>query len=346
MKKYAIPLLIGVLLSTQAAFGQIKFGFDAGGTWPAGAKEQIEAEINKLFQVPNMGGFLESMSNAQSLSNKGQGVAYASEQSLFVVGGGFGVGLNAPNGLDTKFNTDGLPSIGLGAQGSIMVGVSLAKLPVPALGPIDLKRLTVFVNYFGISNDSIVDSMTIKANTFGVHVQYKLMQGFNLAGLGILNWGGLAVTTGFDVSSNSLTYKVGKSIDAGDIKWTPNTGSNLSLDSSAFTIPIEISTSVRLAYILSLFGGVGVDLNFGKTSISSNLSGPVTGNYEGNFVSGAASLTGSEEKGPTFGDMRFFIGPQINIVPLRTTNVVSLYAQFNVATSGNYGFHTGLRIAW
>ena len=104
-----------------------------------------------------------------------------------------------------------------------------------------------------------------------------------------------------------------------------------------------MSTSVRVLYILSLFGGAGVDLNFGKSTIAANLSGPVT--VSGTSV-GSATLTVGDEKGPNFGALRFFAGPQLNLVPLKNTNLLSLYAQGNYSTGGNYGVHAGLRIAW
>lgn len=294
-----------------------------------------------------MGNFLKSMSNAQSITNKGQGVSYATDHSLFVVGGGFGAGLSGDlaSGFESK---GGLPAIGVGAQGSVMAGISLAKLPVPALGPIDLKRLTLFVNFLGISNDSLVSSLSIKANTFGMHAQYKVIDGKNIGGIGLLNWGGIAFTTGFNVSSNSLTYKVGQSISAesSGVKytWTPNSASNLTLEANSFSIPFEISTSARVLYVLSVFAGAGIDLNFGKSTIAANLNGPVTNSF--NATTGSASLQISEEQGPTFGHLRFFAGPQLNLVPLKNTNLLSIYAQGNVSTGGNYGVHAGARIAW
>lgn len=310
------------------------------------AQAALQAEIDSQFQVPNMTDFLKSMSNAQSITNKGQGVSYASDHSLFVVGGGLGLGLNSTSG----FNFDskgGLPPIGLGVQGSVMVGLSLSKFPMPQIGPIDLKKLTLFVNYFGYSNDTLVSSLTMKTSLFGIHAQYKIIDGKNIGGIGILNWGGVAFTTGFDVSSNSLTYKVGQKISAASsgitYDWTPDSNSALTLSSKAFTIPLEISTSVRVLYILSLFGGAGVDLNFGNSTIAANLSGPVT--VSGTSV-GSASLAVTEEKGPSFGALRFFAGPQLNLVPLKNTNLLSLYAQGNYSTGGNYGVHAGLRIAW
>jgi hypothetical protein len=311
------------------------------------ADTALQDEINKQFQVPNMTDFLKSMSNAQSIANKGQGVSYATDHSLFVLGVNAGAGLNTTSGF-TFNSTGGLPAIGLGAQGSIVLGVSLSKLPVPAFGPIDLKRLKVFANFFTYTNDSLVDSLTIKMNTFGLHLQYLVIDGKNIGGLGLLNWGGVAFTTGFDTSSNTMTYKVGQKITATSsgttFTWTPNSSSALMLDANSFTIPLEVSTSIRLAYILSLFGGVGVDLNFGKSTVSANMTGPITNST--NATTGSATLAIAEEKGPTFGDVRFFLGPQINLVPLKNTNLLSLYAQGNISTGGNYGAHLGLRIAW
>jgi len=318
----------------------------------AGAGQYLTDKINSSFQIPAMGNFLTSMSNAQSLANKGQGVSYATEQSLFVVGINGGVGINntGSSGFDFKGN-GGLPGIGVGIQASGMVGISLSKLPLPSLGPIDLKRFTVFVNFFSYSNDSAIDSLTAKTNTFGLHLQYKLIDGKNLGGIGILNWGGVALTTGFDVSSNNLNYKIGQTISTpvsgSTVTWTPNAASSLSLDSSVFTIPIEISTSVRVLYVLSLFGGVGVDINSGKTSIGANMDGIIssTGTVT-NANAGNAQLNINESSRPSVGQARFFIGPQLNLVPLKNTNVLSLYAQLNIATGGNYGAHAGVRIAW
>ncbi len=341
-------LLIAFIPTLAYSTASLNVTTGVGGAVGAAADAALNEEINKQFQVPSMTGFLTSMANAQAITNKGQGVSYATYHSLFVIGGNLGAGLNTTSGFD--FNSSGgLPPIGLGVQGSIMAGLSLSKFPVPKIGPIDLKKLTVFVNFFSYSNDSLVDSLTIKTSNFGMHAQYKVIDGKNVGGLGLLNWGGVAFTTGFDTGSNTMTYKVGQSISATSsgvtYKWTPSAGSNLELQNTSFTIPLEVSTSVRVLYILSLFGGAGVDLNFGgKSTISANLTGPVTNSA--NASQGSGTLTLAENQGPNFGALRFFAGPQLNLVPLKNTNLLSLYAQGNYSTGGNYGVHAGLRIAW
>lgn len=344
-KLQKITMLIGFLLPTYI-FSASNLTVTTG-TGISAADTALTDEINKQFQVPSMATFLGQMANAQHITNKGQGVSYASDHSLFVVGGSLGAGLNTTSGFSFS-SSGGLPPLGIGVQGSIMAGVSLARFPLPAIGPIDLKKFTVFVNYFGYSNDSLVDSLTIKTSTFGMHFQYKFIDGKNIGGIGLLNWGGVAFTTGFDVSSNTMTYKVGQKITANSsgvtYTWTPNSASNLQLETSAFTIPLEVSTSIRTLYVLSFFGGMGVDVNFGKSAISANMTGPVTNSATANVGSG--TLTISEDKGPSFGALRFFVGPQLNLVPLKNTNLLSLYAQANYSTGGNYGLHAGVRIAW
>ncbi|MCX7633160.1 MAG: hypothetical protein N2Z22_07505 [Turneriella sp.] len=313
----------------------------------AAADEALQNTINSNFQVPNMTDFLARMANAQAIAHKGQGVSYATDHSLLVVGASGGVGLNSDSNFDFEAK-GGLPKIGVGVQAAGMVGWSLASVPIPALGFLDPKRLTVFVSFMTYSNNSLIESLEVKTNSVGLHAQYKLIKGINVGKIGILNWGGIAFTTGINTSSNSLTFKVGQKIDtnlgAVTYTWTPDNNSKLTLEANSYSIPLELSTSVRLLYILSLFGGAGVDLNFGNATISANLNGPVTNSA--NSTTGSASLNLSQTANPSPVHLRFFAGTQFNLVPLRNTNLLSFYIQGNFALGGNYGVHAGVRAAW
>jgi hypothetical protein len=354
-KKFQKSLFLVLWLLPWAVWaGPVTVNVTNGTLQSWGADKELENKINSEFKVPDMSNFLKAMSNAQAIANKGQGVSYATEHSLFVLGGSAGLGASGSLSDATK-SSGGLPQVGMGVVASGMVGFSFAQMPVPQLGFIDLKRLTLFANYFSYSNDSLVDSLTIKTSSFGLHLQYKLVEGKRLP-LGLFSWGGLALTTGFESSNNTLNYKIGTSISTDvsvsgsnhQLTWTPDASSALSLESSAFTIPIEISTSVRLLYVLSLFGGLGVDINTGKTSIKANMTGTISssGPFVNNSNVGNAALNITEEQGPNVGQLRFFVGPQLNLVPLKNTNLLSVYAQFNASTGGNYGAHAGARIAW
>lgn len=344
MSKYLFKaLFLSILLPTYVHSAYTLTVTGLAGT----VKADMEAEINKRFQLNKLSDYMQQMSNAQTISHKGQGVSYATEHSLFVVGASFGGGFNTTSGFDFE-TKGGVPPIGVAIQGSGMIGLSLSKFPLPQVGPIDLKKFTLFVNYLSYSNDSLLSGLTLKTNTFGIHAQYKLIDGKNIGGIGVLNWGGVAVTSGFNTSNNTISYKgnqaIGINSGGQSYNWVSASSSTLSIESNSFSIPIEVSTNVRLLYVLSIFVGTGFDLNFGSSKMTANITGPITDTL-GSTV-GNATLAANEEKGPSAGTWRFFAGPQLNLVPLKNTNVLSIYAQGNYSIGGNYGAHAGLRIAW
>ncbi|MCS6971970.1 MAG: hypothetical protein NZL89_03010, partial [Leptospiraceae bacterium] len=71
-----------MLLLSTAASAQLTVNTGMG----AAADEALQNTINSNFQVPNMTDFLARMANAQAIAHKGQGVSYATDHSLLVVG--------------------------------------------------------------------------------------------------------------------------------------------------------------------------------------------------------------------------------------------------------------------
>jgi hypothetical protein len=111
-------------------------------------------------------------------------------------------------------------------------------------------------------------------------------------------------------------------------------------------IPLEASTSVRLLYILSLIGGAGVDFMFSSSALAASVTGPVSATASGiTSTVGSATVTGSESgKGNTVG-LRGFAGVAINLVPLKSTNLLSLIVLANAGTAG-YGVKVGVQGGW
>lgn len=315
------------------------------------------------FQLNGLKDYLKYMSSAQSVTTKGHGVDYTTNPSLFVVGvsGGAGVDLGGRTFTEAKdsLNSSGsIPKVGYAYQFSVMAGLNLAALKgLPELGPIDLKRLTIFGHGGGFDFSSVVgrDGLTLKSAQFGFHGKYKLILPKSIS-FGLLNWGGLDFVSGFTYASNSLKYQSSfdpQSTGVGtvsDPKINITPAGSIGLSNTAIAIPFEIATSVRLLYILSLFGGVGIDLNFGRstidmavgsTSITSTVGGTTT-----TLSDASLKITASESSGGRFGDARFFGGTAINLVPLKSTNMLSLIVQGNVTVSGNYGVMLGVRAGW
>ena len=111
-----------------------------------------------------------------------------------------------------------------------------------------------------------------------------------------------------------------------------------------WTIPLEVSTDVRLLYIFDFFGGLGVDLNFGQVTLEPKIDGEISF-YDPKkmttHISGKPQLNlgGSDSRG--FVTYRAFYGLQVNL------SLLKLVAQINQGISDNtVGANLGIRIAW
>ncbi len=336
-----------------------------GGAGASACNTAMQTAFNKVsdkFQLGALPNFLKYMSSAQSISTKGQGVDYTTNPSIFVVGGTMGVAidigdLSVKEAANALSKSGGLAAAGYATQFSVMAGINLGafKFGAPLFGVIDLNRFTVYGHAAGYDFSSLIkqDGLTVKSSQFGFHTKYKLLEPRSI-GLGSLNWGGLDLVTGLSVASNTLGYqKTFDQISTGDgttsspqIRVIP--GGSINVKNNAVTIPFEVATSVRILYFLSLFGGAGLDLNFGKSSVdmaltSTQLTATVSGTTvnAGNMIASAA-----ESNSGRFGDLRFFAGLALNLVPLKNTNVVSLIVQGNISTGGGYGANVGVRAGW
>lgn len=270
--------------------------------------------------------------------SRGMGTNYTSNNSLFgpkiaIVGLNIGVGLNAPGqsafgllGNPTSLDTSiGQGNIGLAAQVGIMAGFNFKALPfLPAI----IQRFKVFANFGGFNLP--LGTYGFNMSNFGLHVQFSLIEPKSL--IGIISWGGIDLTTGIDSGSNvfSATVPMGFSISGGNT-WSPT--STMSLTNTYFSIPIEASTSIQLA-LLSVFGGVGLDINSGKSTLDITATGPINGGS----ATGTAVIKDEVLKG-SFG-VRLFLGTQIAIFPIKIQVQMS-----NDFATGNFTIGLGTRVA-
>lgn len=326
---------------------------------------KVSALLSKIadrYQLSSLDSVTKGASTAQSLATMGAGSTYATGNYTLLVGGGAGV---AANGVDQSLTDianklsdiggDTLPKFGIGAQVSALVGLNLGTLRTPRyLGPLELNRMTVLANFFSISSNA-VSGLAASATVAGLHAQYQLRRP---ARFGWLMYGEFLLTTGFDYSRLALAYDsttgakamtpvtVGSGTAADpQLTWSP--GGTIALASGSGTIPVELSTSVRLLYFLSLYVGGGADFNIGKASTDINLSGTVSGSNGGASSNiGTGSLTVSKSATPQFASGRGFAGIQINLIPGRTGNILGLFVQASATSIGGFAVQTGLRMAW
>jgi hypothetical protein len=195
---------------------------------------------------------------------------------------------------------------------------------------------------------------TIKMQSLGMHVSYDWISG---AGSKLLGWGGVKITTGYEHNSTKLLFnsKIDKVLDY--TNGSTNYQSNISarpeatIDVATGTIPLNVSTSVQILYILSLYGGVGADYNMGKATGKGTLNsspstvtcsptnaGTCPGGTAGS-ISATANIDGTGKVNPFL--YRGFAGVQINLPFMR------VFVQADKAFGNNLvGATAGLRFVY
>lgn len=326
------------------------------------AADSLEDEINSILGTADTVLFLKGMANANAYATKGMGVDYASNPNKFVLGVGPSVALNLQSGglsdIQNQIQIDtnsGLPPLGAAIQPTVLLGINGSVLGIGKLGPFEGKRLNLFLNggYFGmeVGTDPTVDFSMFN---LGAHLQYKLIANEKKETSLLFHWGGLDFSTGVTYASSSLGFST--SIDESNdvpvegtsesvtLSW--NGTYNVSVEAWSLGIPIEMSTNIRLLYLLTLFLGVGTDLNIGSAGITGTGSAPISASFTGAFSGtnlfsgdGVLDLSGRDSQSPSFTALRGFFGFQINLWAIKAL------AQLGAATNGTYLALAGIRIA-
>jgi hypothetical protein len=310
----------------------------------------IKSKLDELFQVTNAGRFLQNFGDAQSFTSKGMGVDYASEATYFEVGGATSFAL----GMDRTYqpgNTNGFPIQGVGLNASVMGGVSLGFLGIPVM---------VFGNGMHVPTQRYGD-MSGSLDNWGVHAQLRLFgPSRGMSGLKMLvRWGGIAVTTGFDYSHMhlGLTHDVLSNFNIPNGVNVDVTGSaagqaRFNVDMTTKSIPLELTTSLRLLTLLTVYGGMGFDFQLGGGSavdlaLDASMLGhipanPLTGGQASNPDLGTAQIHAVANVDPSAAKIRGILGLQVNLFMVR------LFTQVNIADTNPTmaSLAAGVRVAY
>jgi hypothetical protein len=303
---------------------------------------QLVGQVNGLFQTTNVAGFLRDFQNAQSFSSKGLGVDYASEATLAEVGATFSVAA-----VDKAYKPSGSsytdpPLGGLGGNFSLMGGVGL--------GLIGLDPVMLFGNWF--KGKASVGKLDGDYSNWGMHAQVRLFgPSRKMSALKMLvRWGGIAITSGADYSRLSLSAT--KAISA---KFNVQDGAPVTVQSTGnlvfrveqttWSIPLEVTTSLRLLSLVTVYGGFGMDWQLGGGSnlnidMDANLSGQYMGTNYSNL--GTATIAASGKASPSSARFREIVGVQLGILDL-----LRFFVQANISDGSPmlFGVAGGLRLA-
>jgi hypothetical protein len=246
------------------------------------------------------GASLQAFSDAAVLSSHGLGVDYVSAPESLIVG----VAANAATGTTDAPTTIGG---GLAANVAVMAGMNLS--------PWRLPRWTLYGS--GFYRSETVDSITGHISNGGAHIQYALV----LPGPGkVARWTGLQLTTGLELTRWTLgtSRAMATTIAVKGTKGSATLGyepmGNFELGSSSVSIPVELSTGVRVA-VVSVYAGVGVDLTQGQGTIDAQLAGPLH-DGEGREL-GTATISGHDSHGASPFGARALGGVQLEAWKLK-----------------------------
>ena len=305
---------------------------------------QLISQVDGLFQTSNVNSFLHDFQNAQSFSSKGMGVDYASEATLAEIGATFAVASNVEKAYKPSGSYSDPPVSGGGVNFSLMGGIGL--------GLIGLDPVMIFGNWF--KGSAKVGQLDGNYQNWGVHAQFRLFgPSRNVSATKLLiRWGGLAVTSGVDranlqlstSSSINSTINVAQdtTVTVASAAATPLT---FVLSQTTYSVPLEITTSLRLLSLITLYGGVGFDFQLGGGSdMTIDMAAHLSGKYQGVKVDnvGDATVKVQGHVSPDTARMREIFGVQVGIF-----DVIRLFAQVNTTASSPVltSLALGLRLA-
>lgn len=329
MKKIQIFLLLGFLTqlsvtSLQAASVDITYLGGGGSNYST----QFENLLNPKLEDVDTEKFNLYLSNAAGIADRGLGTDYADTNFKWVnIGFIGGVGVAPTSGLSKLMQGD-FDVMALSPALAVSIGLDMHYVPVPIL-----KNFKFFFNFFTIDAGKWLGENISKAKNlaWGIHVLYPVVKSVDVKSANLLRWGGINVSGGIDYISNNIDFTF--PLTQSGVKLTPK----LELTSWVFTIPLEVSTNVRLLYLLTLFAGFGTDFNFGSSQLkvgSSSFTATDGGKYELNVDLG-------KKRSPHFMTLRVFAGLQVNIWAFH------IYTKVNYAfTSKALAMQAGFRFSY
>ncbi|MDQ3367545.1 MAG: hypothetical protein M3680_19155 [Myxococcota bacterium] len=237
------------------------------GVTPEQLAAQIRQEIDAAYQTNDVEGFLRDFTDATAFSARGLGADYGSTPRGFIAG----IAANVAAAGNSNVRTGDAPTAGLAANLAVLLGMNLREWNHP--------RWTVYVN--GFYRNAATEDLAGNILSLGAHVQYRVVPPTESDGPGTaLRWLGLSVTSGLELTRwdlGSARESLGTDFevrgDGGSANLDYDAMGRFDLTSTATTLPIEATTGFRLALLVSVYGGVGVDLTLGTSTVAANLAG-------------------------------------------------------------------------
>ena len=245
---------------------------------------------------------------------------------------------------------------GIEDEGDIYFGAAVQPINVALGVNISrwLDRSRAFVKVGFIPEINMGGDSTFASTSIGLGLNYKVLESRQLP-LGIIRWRGLTAGTAILYQQNTTRL----SIDTGGNNFStpvkdPNDnnlgdlviGSQLvaEISSNTVTIPLEVSTGLRLLWGLDVNAGAGVDVTFGRSEVSLGSSStvnfvPTGGTTDTQLSAGTANIGISTSSRPDFVRPRITGGFGLNLGPVKVDVPLMYYLD-----SDSTGFVGGLNV--
>jgi hypothetical protein len=306
------------------------------GTTPEQITSDILNQVNSLFQTTDVASFLRDFQNAQAFSSKGLGVDYASETTLVEAGATISFASNVDKAYKPSGSYTDPPISGGGANFSLMGGLGL--------GLVGFDPLMIFGNWF--KGSASVGQLDGSYNNWGIHGQLRLLgpSRSSSAAKFLIRWGGIAITSGADYSRMTLNARkdlhstfalpsYAEGVPQGSVTVQSSGTLTFSIEQTTWSVPLEVTTSLRLLSLVTIYGGFGLDFQLGGGSdmhiamSDAALSGKIPGSTTTTSL-GTASITVNQHISPSPARLREIVGLQLGIF-----DVVRMFVQVNTTGS-------------
>lgn len=283
-----------------------------------------EQRIDELYHASRIDELLRAFANTAAFAQRGLGADYDVDAGDILVGAS-AAGVHGDVAIGTTNTLLG----GSIVDFSILAGTNLSRWRLP--------KLTAFAN--GFYESTTIHGLEGHLLTLGTHAQYQIVAPTSPQAA---RWTGVAVTAGLEYAH--WTVGTASSIESHFTAQGPqehatihmsSTGT-LDVNTSTFSVPIEVTTGARLS-VLTLYTGGGLALTAGDSTITAQLDSLLTINSD-NLPVGTAVITGSGQSSPSAATVHGIAGVAIH------TRHARVFLQ-GVLASGELNVSLGLRIA-
>lgn len=284
----------------------------------------LETNINSQLSQFDTTSYLQGVANSTPLSSAGNTHDHASRFRYFYLSVAGGAAADLPGGFNSTMTADNLK--GLSGSYQMTLGFNATVFHIPRFSVIEPERLKI---YFGIASQKLSQNkINLDFSAYSLMFQYRFFPHYSFA-YGLFKWNGVYVTTGFKYTKLKILYtesfneKVTQNLTGGAVL-NMNMANTVSLgaETSATTIPIDVSSSIGFFYIFDLYLGIGSDINSGSAKSIISAPGKVTATESTNLM------------GTMSGDINFDLGEKANTQTFVTRSFIGAAIDFRICSVG------------